>query len=227
MHEDRKNIKTKVSDYFRHLYDHLPSLILSNILFVICSIPIITAGPSLIALNRTACAAVSDRDVRTVNEFFTTWKRDFLSGLILNLTAIPLFVLMLVLSLRSITILFTNGFVFPSVFVFLIYYLLCSFLFFLFPLLAYMDAGWPKILKNTFVLFVSNGVRTFLSGIISGTIILVGTLLFPHSFPFLVLIVFSLAAYNSCYFFWDFAKDHIFKPYYQSHPDEHCEIDLD
>lgn len=215
------------TEYFVRLYSHLPSLIIANVLFLLVSLPIITAGPSLIALNRIACAAVNNDDINTVSEFFHTWKKEFKSGLFLNLTLIPLFVFLTVISLQLIRDLQINGWSISSILIISLYLAFCSFLMYFLPLLAYMDANGLQIIRNAFYLCFANGIKTVLGSVITGFMILAGLGFYPRSFPLIILILFSLAAYNACYYGWNAAKEFIFRPYYQAHPEEQSIIDLD
>ncbi len=208
-----------LSVYFGHLYENLPMLILANVLFVLFSIPIVTMGSALIALNRISCAAVSNHKVNTFQEFFKTWKREFKSGLLVNLTFIPLFVTLSLVTEHSIEILLIYGWNTLTVIILFLYFLLCSFMIYLFPLLAYMNADGLSILKNSLRLFASNGPKTLFGGVVTGILFQAGLISFPYSFPIVFLLLFSLITYNSCFFGWHAAVEKIFKPYYRQHSD--------
>lgn len=224
---EKSNKKSSaIADYFVCLYTHLPMLILSNLLFLVCSIPVITAGPSLVALNRIACCAVRYEKVPVFREFFRIFRKEFKAGLILNVTVIPIFVAVGLYAVRSVRVLL-EGWNTLAVLIFVMYFTGCAFIMYLLPLVAYMNSRGGAMIKNAILLCGANGLKTLLGGIITGVILLAGFSTYPYSFPVILLILFGLAAYNSCWFGWKGAVRFIFKPYYEKHPDLKCEMDLD
>ena len=58
----------------------LGSLILVNIYFIVCSLPIVTMGASLTALNRTCYALLEESDERITKLFFKTFAQNLLDA---------------------------------------------------------------------------------------------------------------------------------------------------
>jgi len=58
------------------------SLILVNIYFIICSLPIVTIGASLAALNRVCYDIMDIQDIRVTKTFFKTFASSFVQGTI-------------------------------------------------------------------------------------------------------------------------------------------------
>ena len=56
------------------------SLILANILFIVCSLPVVTIGASLTALNRVCYQLKNDEDKQMVKTFFSTFAHSLLDA---------------------------------------------------------------------------------------------------------------------------------------------------
>lgn len=62
-----------VNDVLSRIWD----LFVLNLLFVLCSLPIVTIGASLTAMHRVLLQFVRDDDVHFVRDFFVAFKREF------------------------------------------------------------------------------------------------------------------------------------------------------
>ena len=67
----RKSIS--MNDILARLWD----MVLLNLLFLLCSIPIVTIGASLTAMHRVLLQFVRDDDVHYVRDFFRTFRKEF------------------------------------------------------------------------------------------------------------------------------------------------------
>ena len=220
MKEKEKRSGEGISLFLGRLFSHISPLLLANVLFVVCSLPVITAGPSLLALCRIASLAVRDENIDTAREFFRTWKKEFKAGLLLNLTLIPLTVLVTLSALRALRVLLLEGWSTQAVLAFVLYLLLTAYSMYLLPLAVCMDAPLSVIAKNALLLCFANGLKTLLGSVFCGAVLLAGLAGYPYSFPLLLLILFALAAYIACFFGWNAAERFVFRPYYEAHPED-------
>lgn len=67
-----------------HIFlNKIGDIIIANLLFVLCSIPLITIGPSLTALYHCMLRTVKDNNSGTIKTFFRSFKENFLQALII------------------------------------------------------------------------------------------------------------------------------------------------
>lgn len=209
-----------IEEYVSILFQQLPALILCNLLLLLCCIPVFTAGPGLIAISAVICMRIEGQKVSVFREFWNILKREFRTGLVVNVSLLPVFTALTLYSLRGLRLL-TKGMigVFPACLILLAFILCCGFGMYLLPLLAFMDQKAKSIVKNAGLLCGANGWRTVLGSTATGALLLAGLWFYPDSFPLLILIWFALTLYNACYFGWRAAKRFVFAPYYAAHPD--------
>ena len=81
---DRDKLKASFGRFMRAMAD----LLLLNILTLLCSLPIITIGPSLCALFSITLKIARDEPVETIRGFFFALKKNFFQGMILGAIAV-------------------------------------------------------------------------------------------------------------------------------------------
>lgn len=172
------------------LKNHWMRLILLNLLFCVCSIPVVTlpaAYGALIAVTMQWARRVPD--VEPFRVYFAAWKPHFLAK-----TAVALLLCIAPASVAGYVYMFTaNGAAFYALlFVFgLVSFLVQSYFF---AQLAVLDIGVGSALKNAFLLL---GVewKCTLKLLATGGLLLVLSVVFTtYMIPFLALCVFSLTA---------------------------------
>ena len=172
------------------LKNHWMRLILLNLLFCVCSIPVVTlpaAYGALIAVTMQWARRVPD--VEPFRVYFAAWKPHFLAK-----TAVALLLCIAPASVAGYVYMFTaNGAAFYALlFVFgLVSFLVQSYFF---AQLAVLDIGVGSALKNAFLLL---GVewKCTLKLLATGGLLLVLSVVFTtYMIPFLALSVFSLTA---------------------------------
>lgn len=172
------------------LKNHWMRLILLNLLFCVCSIPVVTlpaAYGALIAVTMQWARRVPD--VEPFRAYFAAWKPHFLAK-----TAVALLLCIAPASVAGYVYMFTaNGAAFYALlFVFgLVSFLVQSYFF---AQLAVLDIGVGSALKNAFLLL---GVewKCTLKLLATGGLLLVLSVVFTtYMIPFLALCVFSLTA---------------------------------
>ena len=172
------------------LKNHWMRLILLDLLFCVCSIPVVTlpaAYGALIAVTMQWARRVPD--VEPFRVYFAAWKPHFLAK-----TAVALLLCIAPASVAGYVYMFTaNGAAFYALlFVFgLVSFLVQSYFF---AQLAVLDIGVGSALKNAFLLL---GVewKCTLKLLATGGLLLVLSVVFTtYMIPFLALCVFSLTA---------------------------------
>ena len=77
----KNKLASTLGAFLRGLFD----LMILNILWLICSLPIITVGPASSALSRVAINLVRDESPSVLKEFFSSFRRDFGKAVVLGL----------------------------------------------------------------------------------------------------------------------------------------------
>lgn len=207
--------------YLDTLFMNIGQLMICNLLFLVCSLPLVTIGPGLIALSRICCTMLRGQSVSTVRDFFDAFKKNFKAGLVVTFTVVPLYLWQFYMSSASLQNYLETGDYLPQFLLFFIGLLLLScFCLYLFPLLAYLKADPWTVLQNSFLLCFIGGGYTLFGAITSVAFFVVGILSLPNSLPLWITILFSFLMYHLCFFGWKVADTHVFAPYYEAHPEE-------
>jgi len=152
----------------------LADLVVLNFLWLICCIPLITAGASTTAMYRVTLDMADKRGDSVVKAFFSAFRSNLKQA-----TAAWLLILVVAAMLCVDFVLIWNWDV-PAKLVLLVFFVFSAFftlsvLIYVFPLMAYFDNTVKNLLKNAFLL----SIRYF-----PQTIIMIAL----SSFPFLLLI---------------------------------------
>lgn len=87
--EKNSTLKSSLKSFLSNLWD----LILVNILWIVCSLPVITMGPATCAAYSVMLKTVDDETVPTAREFFRAFKDNFVKGLLLGLIGLGMMLL--------------------------------------------------------------------------------------------------------------------------------------
>ena len=75
------------SSFIRFMYA-MADLLIVNLLWLLCSLPVVTVGPASCAMMAVLLKIARDEPVHTVKEFFSAFKSNFKPGLLLGLLAL-------------------------------------------------------------------------------------------------------------------------------------------
>ena len=75
----------KPGSLFDRIFGFLGQLIALNLLWIVCSLPIITAGASTTALFYCTLKLHKDGDIRVLHDFFKSFKQNFKQGFLIEL----------------------------------------------------------------------------------------------------------------------------------------------
>ena len=207
--------------YVEGFFMNIGALLAANLLFVLCSLPLITAGPGLIALARICCQACRGEAVSPVKDFFKALRQNLKAGLLLSITLVPLYLGQYLLFSSALGTYLAQGTGLPTLVLFAVGFLgLNCFAMYLLPLLAFLKADGGTVLRNAFLLCFAEGGWS-LGGSITATVIFsLAVTALPNSLPLFILIFFSLLVYHWCFFGWKIVDKYVFTPYYEQHPEE-------
>jgi len=195
----------------------LADVILLNILWFICCIPIVTIGPSTTALYYVTLKLASDEEGYICRSFFRAFKTNFKQGTIIWLIMLAIGIIFYVdysFYLKQVDLPTTVQNILYMVFfgMILIYFMVLTYVF---PILSRFDNTIKNTLKNTLLISIRHLPWTILILVITfGLIFLSLTYV-----PVLLLLGFGLVAFINSYIFV-----HIFKNYMPSEPEERFEI---
>lgn len=179
----------------------IADLVILNLLWLFCSIPIVTLGASTSALYHCVSLMVKEEDTQLVKEFFhgfrTYWKN---STLFWAITVIVFGVFLA--DIRILPLLFEG--VFLSIFTYIIFFIVLlffsTFLYFG-PVLVQFNLNFKLTVKNAFLLSISHLPIT----IVIATILIAPIIycfndlnIFINCLPFIIAIGGSAFTYLSC-----------------------------
>ena len=170
------------------------NLVILNVLWLICSLPIITIGASGAALYSVLFKMVEDKDTRITRQFFAAFR-----GNARRATGIWL-ILLVVIGLCAFDLCFAewmDSFLWKMVAVLglQIVGMICTFLF---PLLARYENTWRNQLRNALLLSVANLPRMALVWLMWGAMIAITVYSFETLYAMLLiwlLLGYSLLSY--------------------------------
>lgn len=197
------NLDSPIMQFLSKLAD----LVILNLLFIVCCIPIITIGPALTALYTVTLKAARNEESYIVRSFFQAFKRNFkigtLAWLIMLAVGIVLWMDFRILpglpgSAGNILMILTLAVLF---FYFII-------MMYLFPYIARFENTLPATIKNTFLMSVAHLPYTLLL-VVFAVLAVLATLFINFAiigFVWLVIGFSGMAYLNSIFFRKIFAK---------------------
>lgn len=184
-------------------FGRLADLVILNLCFLICCIPVATIGPSLTALYYTSMK-MTEKDVTSVTKsFFHSFLENLRQGTIMWLISL------LVLTLTAFDLYLTTGFqsiLRPILHTVILIFGLTFYMIILyaFPLLGKFGNSTLNMFKNAFVMCIRHLPYTLIMALISLAPVLI-FLISPSSLPLLtiiyLLIGFGLTAFANSFLF--------------------------
>ena len=178
------------------------NFIMLNLLFVLCSLPIVTIGASYTALYYTMFKITEDTTQQLTKDFFHAFKENFKQSTIVHfiLVVIGVFLafdlagtLQLFSKSNMMKIFFCIFFCFALLYLFVATYM--------YPILAKFENSTKNTFKNAALLAIANLPITFVMTLIN-TVPLILFFILPQLFmsilPFYLFVGFSLTAFFNC-----------------------------
>ena len=165
-------------------------LLLLNILAVICSIPVITIGPSITAMHNIVIRIVRGEEGYTVRPFFDAFKANFKKGMLLSVIIIVAAAVLYFDYLAALVYIpiLRAGIIAIGVIVLAI-------LFYAFALLARYENTFKATMKNAVLLAIANFPRTLFMVVCSIGLWLVCIHFYQIGIPVLMMFGLSLPCY--------------------------------
>ena len=180
-------------DHAVHVFlDKIGDIVIANLLFILCSIPVITIGPSLTALYHCMMRTVKGNNNGTVKTFFRALKENFRQSLVIWLL---LMIAWIVLILNMRFLIHTGGggakilfYLSVGVLTFLVFFSL-----YIFPVIATFANTTSVLCRNAFLLAFMHFPTTIAMAVIT---------VFPLYMTYLDVKMMPL--YACCWFFFGF-----------------------
>lgn len=199
-----------------NMFQNLFELMMANVLFILCSLPLVTAGPAAIALERICCLIHREEKVQVFQTFFHTFFHFFGKGLFLSFVILPLFLI----SGIGVFLFYSEGLTLQMALCLVMFLLGSGLMQYLTPLISTSDLSFEKQLKNSFLLLFLGAGRTILGALVSLSLFLL--ILWQPKMMMALCLVILLAVHGfiRSYLALQAAQKYIFDPYYKKHPEE-------
>lgn len=141
-------------------------IVIANLLFLFCSIPIVTIGPGLTALYHCMLRTVKGNNNGTVKTFFRAFKEGFLQSVFVWLSFLAAFALLAV----NIRFLLQTGSGAGRVLFYLsgaALALLAILFLYIFPVIAAFSDPLPRLLRNAFLFALTHFPSTLVIALLS------------------------------------------------------------
>ncbi len=199
LQEDGSEQKQKgLSLLFHKMISRLLTLIAMNLLFLVCSIPIITLPNAHAALYRCAALTLKDDEFPLIKTFFSAFTSEFLKTMltgwiVLLLLAGSMYGALIYWAVSSnFTIVFS---VFSALLGLIFYAASCN----LFYMLARVRLPVGSLLKNAFLLVFMRPAKGNIACFAAFAIQAVCIWYLPTSLPVIALIAYALSALIACF----------------------------
>ena len=186
--------------------NRVADLMILNVLFVICCIPVITIGPAVTALYYVTLKMARNEESYIAKSYFKSFKQNFRQGLVMwliDLLLIGIFVLDFSVLNGRITGVENPGtpmFTVVRVVLMVLAFLMLFAFSFTFPVLAKFDNTIKNTYRNAFLMSIRHFPTALVTTLLWGVVLLSGYL-FPQVIIAHLLILFSLAAFISSFLF--------------------------
>lgn len=191
---------------FVQFMNRVADLMILNLLFIVCCLPIITIGPAVTALYYVTLKMTRNEESYIVRSFFRSFKQNFRQGLIMWLLDL------IVLGIMVLDFSVLNGKVpgisdpgTPVFTVVRVVIMVVSLLFlftvtFSFPVLAKFDNTIKNTYRNSFLMSCRH-LLTTITAVLCWAVVFLSGYLFPRLLILHILILFSLAAFGASFLF--------------------------
>jgi uncharacterized membrane protein YesL len=208
--EEIEGMYSDSKSFLTNFINNVFELMIANILFCLCSIPLITAGPAAVALASVCLKAHKCIKISPVKDFFKEFKKYFFPGLYISLIILPLYGAAAVFS----CLYYKAGMNVRFLISVMAFFVAASVLQYFTTLLISTDLDIFKILKNSFLLSFLGGWRSILSFACTAAAVIISVWKFKIMMALFFLILFSLIAYIKTYLGLYVVNKYVFSAYY-------------
>lgn len=162
---------------FFQVMGRIADLIILNLIFLVCCIPVITIGPALTALHYVLMKMCRDEESYLIRSFFKSFKENFRQGVIINLIVLAA-ALILYMDFNLISAM-TGTVAKALYYIFLVLALLFAMMYmYIYPLLAKFYNSIATIFKNSMLMAIRHLPYTLLCLVVSA--LPIGIFLIPN-----------------------------------------------
>lgn len=201
---------------FMMFLSNLTDIVILNVLFLLCCIPVITIGPAITAMHYVTLKMVKDEDGYLLKSFFKAFKENFKQSCAVWMV----FLAITVVFLLDYKILKTAGMEENKIFMIVIgaiYLFICITAMYVFPLLSRFENTLKQTVKNALLMSILHIFKT----VIMAVIYVVPFVLAPMHYN--LLLVFLIIGVSGPAYINSFIWRSIFKKY---EPEEIIEDEL-
>ncbi|HJC64516.1 MAG TPA: DUF624 domain-containing protein [Candidatus Blautia merdavium] len=205
---------------FNIIFNKLGDIIIANLLFILCSIPLITIGPALTALYHCTLRSIKGNNPGTVKTFFRAFKESFRQSVLVWI----LFLVILAVLVLNIRFLLSQDSSASQMLVYLSMavtaFAVIGFLY-IFPVIAAFSNSLKNLLRNSYIFAFMHFPSTILIAVVT---------ILPMYMTYQDLALLPLYAF--CWFFFGFGLTaeinsrlfyRMFKPYLEKEESEEQE----
>jgi len=188
-------------NYFRSIWDELFMLVRFNLMFVLCCIPVVTIPAAITAMHYVFVRIARGEKPSLRKDALPVFKREFARSLLMGVMILIALMVSVTSFLFYIRLAAGNIlFMAPAVISGSIALLVFLMSFYIFTMLALLDLPLKAIIRNAYMLAILNIKYSLCAGIYILFIAGIGVLLFPHTVPLSLMVLFSLAIFTAAYF---------------------------
>ena len=214
----------KPGSLFDRIFGFLGQLIALNLLWIVCSLPIITAGASTTALFYCTLKLHKDGDIRVLHDFFKSFKQNFRQSTLIwiLMAAAGIFIYMEKEALATMPGSMSQIF---NYVIFAVYIPLVAVALYVFPTVAAFENKTMTLITNAFYFAVKHigyALAVAVITILPMTMTLVDAKLFPVISADLADVWILSDCYADSWFMWK-----LFKPYFKEEEEEHHYVDTE
>lgn len=189
-------MKIKYDSPFWERMGKLYSIIALNFFWILFSLPLITIGPSTVALHRCMFSLITGKETNIFTEFYQSFKTNFVRNMMAGLIVVGFG--MLLLSVRNFYFeMAANTSLTIYYFYILLVFLFGLFFVTVFPVLLTFDGTVLELLRTAFFIAIKNLPMSILMVVVACLIIYFCQMLIP-----LALIGVSLIVFINSHIYW-------------------------
>ncbi len=210
----KNEVTTKPKLFIRRFLNSFWNLVLLNILYVICCIPVITIGPATAAMTQIVKNYGMSYPVFMFTDFFEAFKENFKKGVLLTIIDILAGVLFY-LSARFYYANMKENKIYLGVFILVLCVGVLVFMmhFYIYPMLVSVNLKFKEIIKNSFILTIVELKANLIVLSVFALFIALIVMFFPYTAFFILFLPFTCVSFISCYIIYPKIQKHVIDPH--------------
>lgn len=150
---------------FMIFLSNLVDVIILNVICLIFCIPIVTMGPSMVAMHYVALKMVKNENVYTIKTFYKAFKDNFKQSFVIWLIFLVI-TAVCVLDFKMLQVMGINENKIFGVIIGIIYLFVCLTIMYVFPIISRFENTLIQTVKNAFFMCILNFVKTTIMAVI-------------------------------------------------------------